>query len=322
MKKNIFPCILFIAAFHCFTFGQGSTFCGPFKVSKPVVWNGINNKDITGLEITNPSGHCISLSNCSNITVQNCKLGPSEKEGVYIDHCTNITVINCTMSNIETGVYAASSSGIKVNHNDVLNVQGPMPKGQMVQFDKVSGGGNSINYNVGENLPGQSEPEDEISLYMSNGTQSDPIQVIGNWIRGGGPSTSGGGIMTGDNGGSYITVQNNILVNPGQYGIALASGHHISIKNNQIYSHKSAFTNVGLYAFNQYPSECHSDTIMNNTINFTHKAGTLNNTWTNGSCGDVEGWKTNYYDPRLNSSLLPEKIIGRCPNDSVPVSQQ
>jgi parallel beta-helix repeat protein len=317
MKKVIFLTIFILVVSLNFIFGQGSTYCGPYTVAAPVVLVGIKNQTIKGLKITNPSGHCISLTNCSNITIQNCKLGPSKKEGVYIYNCTNITVNNCSMSNIETGVYAAKSTGIKVTNNDVLNVQGPFPKGQMVQFDKISDGGNRINYNVCENLTGQSTPEDVISLYMSNGTETDPIQIIGNWIRGGGPSTSGGGIMTGDNGGSYVLVQNNILVNPGQYGIAISSGNHISIKNNKVYSAKLVFTNVGLYAYNQYPSDCSSDTIMNNTLNFTHKGGTLNNTWTNGSCGDVFGWKTNYYDPRLNSSILPVKLIGRCQNDSI-----
>ncbi len=321
MKKVIFLTFMFLVAFISFTVGQGSTYCGPYKVSKRIVWNGINDSTISGLQITNPSGHCLSLTNCSNIIIQNCKLGPSKKEGVYLYNCTNITIRNCSMANNETGVYAANSRGIKVTHNDVKNVQGPFPKGQMVQFDKVSGGGNRINYNVGENIAGESAAEDEISLYMTNGLETDPVQIVGNWIRGGGPSTSGGGIMTGDNGGSYVTVQNNILVNPGQYGIAISSGHHISIKNNQVYSEKQFFTNVGLYAYNQYPSDCSSDTIMNNTVNFRHKAGTLNNTWTNGSCGDVYGWKTNYYDPRLNASILPLKIIGRCQNDSVPVSR-
>jgi len=314
MKKFIVLNVLFIVVFNYNSFGQGSSYCGPYKVSHPVIWDGINNSTITAIQITNPSGHCISLTNCNNIIIQNCKLGPSRKEGVYLYKCTNIVIINCSMSENETGVYATLSQGIRVDSNDVQNVQGPFPKGQMVQFDKVTGEGNSISYNIGENITGQSTPEDEISLYMSSGTAHDPIHVIGNWIRGGGPSTSGGGIMTGDNGGSYINVQNNILVNPGQYGIALASGNNITIRNNQIYSEKRAYSNVGIYAFNQYSTECISDTIINNTINFRHKAGTLNNTWTNGSCGEVVGWKTNFYDPRLNASILPEKIIGRCQN--------
>jgi hypothetical protein len=214
------------------------------------------------------------------------------------------------MDSVESGVVADIGSGIKVTHNNVKNVLGPMPRGQMVQFGNVNGSGNCINYNTGENILGQSHPEDEISLYMCNGTAQDPIQVMGNWIRGGGPSGSGGGIMTGDMGGSYILVQDNILINPGQYGITIASGHHITIKNNKIYSKKLPFSNVGLSAYRQYPIDTYSNTISNNEINFTNKDGVLNNMWNAGNAGDVLGWDTNKYNQSLSESALPSKIIG------------
>ncbi|MDP4239097.1 MAG: T9SS type A sorting domain-containing protein [Bacteroidota bacterium] len=311
MKKNFNLVALFLSMSHCFSFSQGTSYSGPYSVSSPIVWNGINNATISMLEIVNPSGHCISLSNCSNITIQNCKLGPSKKEGVNLCNCTNITVINCSMDSIETGVYADGCTGIKVIYNDVKNVQGPMPRGQMVQFNNVSGAGNSISYNVGENTPGQSFPEDEISIFMSNGTATDPIQVIGNWIRGGGPSTSGGGIMTGDNGGSYIVVQDNILVDPGQYGISVSGGNHITVSNNRIYARKQSFCNVGLYAWNQSPTACSAITISNNQINYTKSDGTLNDMWNAGNCGTINGWGTNVYNANLSSLILPTKIIGR-----------
>ena len=311
IKKQIVITVIFIFVIQCFSFGQGSAYSGPYTKSSPKVWTGISNQTISMLEITNPSGKCISLTNCSNITIQNCKLGPSKNEGVYLYNCTNITVINCSMDSVSTGVEAVISTGIKVNYNDVKNVLGPIPRGQMAQFAEVYGGGNSISYNVGENLPGQSSPEDEISLYMSNGIKDDPIRVVGNWIRGGGPSNSGGGIMTGDQGGSNILVQDNILVDPGQYGITIASGKNISIKNNKIYGKQQAFSNIGLSAYKQYPIDCSSDTIMNNEVNFTHNNGQLNNLLNNGGCGDVYGWSTNVYNKNLNSSILPLKIIGR-----------
>lgn len=289
---------------------QAQASASDYKASAPVVLNGVNNKTISNLEINNPGGHCIQLSNCSNITIKNCKLGPSKGEGVFLSNCTNITVTNCTMDSVESGVVADIGSGIKVTYNNVKNVLGPMPRGQMVQFANVNGSGSCINYNIGENILGQSHPEDEISLYKSNGTAQDPIQVIGNWIRGGGPSVSGGGIMTGDMGGSYILVQDNILINPGQYGISIASGHHITIKNNKIYSKKLPFSNVGLSAYRQYPINTYSNTISNNEVNFTNKYGVLNNLWNAGNAGDVIDWNTNKYNQNLTESVLPAKIIG------------
>lgn len=311
MTKQLSLIGIFLFISHLILFGQGSNYAGPYTTSSPIVWSGINNQTISGLAIKNASGHCISLTNCTNITIQKCKLGPSLREGVYLYNCTNIKIVDCSMDSIESGLYAANSTGIKFNNNDVKNVQGPYPKGQMAQFDKVTGAGNSISYNVCENITGQSNPEDAISMYMTSGTPTDRLLVVGNWIRGGGPSNSGGGIMSGDNGGSYILIKDNILVNPGQYGIAIASGNHIAIKDNKVYSAKLPFSNVGIYAYNQYPSECTADTIINNTVNWTYKDGQLNNFWTDGSCGSVVGWSQNAYDKNLNTSVLPTTIIGR-----------
>lgn len=298
--------------FKCLSFGQGSAYCGPFTDKSPIVWNEEHNKTISGLEIVNPTGHCIKLTNCNNITIQNCKLGPSKNEGVYLYNCKNITIQNCTMGSVDSGVVADSCTGIIVTNNDIKNVTGPLPRGQMVQFGRVYGGGNRISYNAGENIPGQSFPEDEISLYMSSGTAEEPILVIGNLIRGGGPSTSGGGIMTGDKGGSYILVADNILVDPGQYGITIASGTHITIRNNKIFGRQQPFSNVGLSAWNQYPSDCSSNTIRDNEVNFTNKNGKLNCFWNAGNCGMITGWGTNHYNSNLGPAILPATLTGRC----------
>lgn len=311
MNKHLVASLVFILASLTLSFGQGSKYAGTYKRSTPIVWVGISNKTISGLEIQSTTGHSIELINCTNITIENCKLGPSKGEGVHIYNCNNITITNCFIDSVATGVYAGASTGIKFNYNDVKNVKGPFPRGQMIQLDEVTGGGNSISYNAGENIYMQSYPEDQISLYKCHGLAADRIRVVGNWIRGGGPSSSGGGIMTGDAGGSYILVKDNILVNPGQYGIALASGNHITIIDNIVFSEKLPFSNVGIYAFNQYPTDCSVDTIMNNVINFTYKDGQLNNTWTDNSCGNVVGWKTNTYDPNLTREVLPDQIIGR-----------
>jgi parallel beta-helix repeat protein len=261
--------------------------------------------------ISNSSGHCISLINCSDITIQNCKLGPSKGNGINLYNCKNIKVVHCTMESVSTGVFASLCTRIEVSNNEVKNVIGPYPRGQMVQFDHVSGGGNLIANNTCENVTGQSRPEDVISLYMSDGIAESRIQVIGNRIRGGGPSTSGGGIMTGDRGGSYILVQDNILVNPGSYGITIASGHHITIRNNRIFGEMKSFSNFGLSVWNQYTTDCFADTIMNNEVNFTNKKNELSNLWNPGNCGSVYGWNTNVYNPNLKASILPEVLTGK-----------
>ena len=201
--------------------------------------------------------------------------------------------------------------GLNLNNNDATNIVGPLKGGEkignMARFDKVFGTGNSISYNVCENFPGESSPEDIINVNQSIGTSASPIMVKGNWLRGGGPSTSGGGILLGDVGGAYQVAENNIVVDPGQYGIAIAGGNNIALRNNKIFSSKKSYNNVGLYAANWYESLGKSSniTVANNTVNYTNKDGKLNNFWYAGNVEPISG--------RKPTVMIPVKCL--CPAD-------
>ena len=145
---------------------------------------------------------------------------------------------------------------------------------------------------------------------MFDNTPEDPIKVIGNQIRDGGSSKSGAEIMCGDKGGSYILVEDNILADPGKYGITISSGNHITIKNNKIFGMKQLYSNIVFSTSNQYPIEYSSNTNMNNQVNFTNKNGKLNCLWNAENCGIIKGWNTNYYNVNLKLTTLPIKING------------
>ena len=280
-----------------------------YKLSDSIILNGVHNRLITGIEIDNSTVGCIKLINCTNITIQDCRLISARGNGVDIYKCKNITIKDCYMESISTGVYAIESQGINVSYNKVKNVKGPFPRGQMVQFNEVSGENNVVSFNRCENILGESYPEDIINMYKTNGTADSPVKIIGNWIRGGGPSHTGGGIMLGDNGGSYLIAKNNILVNPGQYGMAISSGTNIQIINNKIFGKQQYFTNVGLYVWNQYPSACSSNTVSDNLVNWVKANGEANNSWNNGNCGIVLHWNTNILKAKIDSTILPQKIL-------------
>jgi hypothetical protein len=247
----------------------------------------------------------IVLNHCTNVVIKNCKIGPSATFGIELYQCTSITGDSCVISNVITGVYAVVSQTIVVSNCQAKNMQGPYPHGQFVQYDNVSGGGNRVINNKFENVLGQSNPEDAISMYQSNGLANDPILISGNSIRGGGPSNSGGGIMLGDGGGSNITAQNNTLVDPGQYGMAVSGGTNMSIINNSIYGKQQSFTNVGLYYWNQSGKPSSNITISGNKINFTMNDGEINNTYLPDGSLVPTGWNTNVMSNSLNESLLP-----------------
>jgi nitrous oxidase accessory protein NosD len=276
-----------------------------YKSSPPINLYGVHDTVITGLAIQNSQGICIHLQNCYNITIKNCSLGPASQTGVELLNCKNVTVESCFISNVSTGFYAELSSSIKFLHNSVKNIQGPYPKGAMVQYDNVTGTGNRVMFNRCENITGESHPEDAINMYESHGTAADPILIYGNWIRGGGPSESGGGILLGDNGGSYMVAANNLLVNPGNYGMAIAGGTDMALVNNKIYSVQTTVSNVGVYIWNQSNAGCSLNTISNNQVNWMRYTGEINDDYDNGNCGAVIGWNTNTWGAAIDAGILP-----------------
>lgn len=216
---------------------------------------------LEGLCISNPSGDCVVISGASSVTIRNNQIGP----------CGSYPSVNAK------AVYVLSSSNVEVSGNTFANAGR-----NFVQFDKVTGG--SITDNTGENQLGQSWAEDLISLYQSNGTASAPIVVSGNRLRNGGPSGSGSGIMLGDGGGSFQVATGNILVDPGQVGIGVASGTNIVVADNLVYSSSHGWSNVGIYVWNQYGTPCNTISVTGNQVNWLNASGAQNSWWDGGNC--------------------------------------
>jgi len=275
-----------------------------FTTSAPITYNNKSNITISGISTTS-----IALQNCTNVIITNCKVANSSGIGINIYQCTNVKVTGTYLNNLATGVYALDSQGINISGNYGLNMKGPYPRGQFVQFDNVTGTGNRINSNKFQNILGQSDPEDAISIYESSGTSADPIQVNQNQIRGGGPSNSGGGIMLGDGGGAYVTAEWNTLVDPGQYGMAVSGGTHMTIYENHVYSKLQSFSNVGVYYWNQSGKPSSTVTIGSNNVNYTMYDGEINNTYLPSGSAVPAGWRTNYYDKSLSESTLPTTLV-------------
>ncbi len=296
---------------------------------------GEKNKRYSGLKIRNPNGPCLKITNSQNIHIENSQIGPCGGAGIeivnsqivsiretFISHTTGMPNIyarqssqleikNNQLSYGSSGVYVEKGQQIQVNFNRIFNVQGPFPRGQFVQFNEVRGPRNSISCNLGENQLGSSNPEDAINLFKSAGSPDSYIEVYGNKIKGGGPSSSGGGIMTGDGGDSFfINVRKNILVNPGQYGIAAAGGHTIDIYENMVYAKSQPFTNVGIYVWDQYRSSCNNISVFSNLISWMSKDAQPNPLWSEGNCGPVGGWDSNNSQAPLDEKILDQPIPG------------
>jgi nitrous oxidase accessory protein NosD len=201
---------------------------------------------------------------------------------------------------VEGNYITGTSNGVLVHRSDSVRVDSNafVDAGRnFVQFDKVNGAGSSISGNRGQNELGGTNAEDLISLYLSNGTASSPIMVVGNHLRNGGPSDSGSGIMLGDGGGSYQFVEGNVLVEPGQVGIGVASGTNMTVRGNVVYSSALPWSNTGIYVWNQYPSACGNVEVSGNRVNWTNAEGRSNSWWEGGGCGEVNNYGNDWNAP-------------------------
>ncbi|MDP3844797.1 MAG: right-handed parallel beta-helix repeat-containing protein [Oxalobacteraceae bacterium] len=252
---------------------------------------------VTGLHITNPNGPCIQGSGVSNVHIYNNKIGPCgpDMEGVGVliqNNAHDVSIDHNSFDDVASALYAVSSTNnIIFDHNYATRIRGPYPRGQLVQLNNVSGSGNKITCNVSDQTtPGyKGSTEDHVNMYGSSGTAASPILVKYNKIRGGGPSNSGGGLLAGDNGGSYVTIDTNILVNPGQYGIGIPGGNNNKLLNNKVYSASFPWSNIGatVWKWNAAEPASYGHEVSGNRINWTNRDGVSNNFWDGGNSGPI-----------------------------------
>jgi hypothetical protein len=278
-----------------------------------ISFTGKSNFTISGLSITGGT-YCVYLNNCSNVTISNCRFANATKYEVYLTgNCKNITMTNCFVTGGVSGVHVENSSTIKINSNQFLNMKGPFPGGNFVQFVNVSGGGCQINNNRCEDIPGVGKPEDGLSVYKSNGLPGDSIQVIGNWIRGGQYyNTSGGGaaIVLGDVGGSYQVARNNIVVNGGFVGMQVQGGSHIKMDHNTIYGAVTPYSNCGLCYGNYSGQASTAVNISYNKVKYFKTNGQEMDMWVDTKTASTPaGWSTNIGKAAISSAILPTTII-------------
>ena len=304
------------------TVGDGGYVIGPtitdFTASGPITVT--SGQTIEGLAITSTSGPCITGDGLTDVRITNNRIGPCAAGvngiGIALSSSSNVRTDHNEIDDVASGLYLVSNSDhIVFDHNHVTRVRGPFPRGQMVQFNTVYGEGNQIICNVNdESTPGYLDgPEDHVSTFASRGTAASSFLVAYNKIRGGGPSTSGGGILAGDYDGEYIEIRGNILINPGQYGLGIAGGRYHKMIDNVVYA-PDVFTwsNIGLFAWAQAGSvSCYGHEVRGNRVLFMDKNGTENDSWDAGNCGTIAGWADNVFGdhtlgPEIWDTDIPE----------------
>lgn len=306
-----------------------------FLSSGPIV---VNSGDIVrGLWVTRTSGTgpCITIANgATNWVIEDCKIGPNSDAadtgtGISGLNNSNGTINNNLFDDIASSFYAVTcTGGIKFHHNYNTRIRGPNfasggARGQMVQFNACTGPNNKIMYNISDQTsPGYlNGPEDHINLYASTGTAGSPILVKYNKLRGGGPSPSGGGIVAGDHAGAYVTIDSNILINPGQYGVAVSGGNNHQLLNNKVFGQAFPWSNIGMFIWvYQNPAlppepACFANIITGNRVNWVNSSGAANNFWDPGTCTGTTNNNNVFGDATITAGIwdevfpVPEEVV-------------
>ena len=261
--------------------------------------------------------HSIKLVNCTDITIQNCWIHDSTHNGVDAYGCKNISVQGCRIESVSSGLNALESSGVQFVGNYVKNVLGPMPLGQMVQFDKVTGSGNLVKNNYCVNYQGKSQPEDCIAMFQSRGDPDSPILIEENYLLGDpvqgstGKSKTGSGIMLGDNdtkgggGGGYQICRGNIVINAGAVGIGIAGGDAIQVEKNTVIGTQSDVSNNGMFAWNQSNAPGGTVSFSDNHVYWIDKDGKPASWWQGSGFKEVKLQDNQFDDPSLVDRAPP-----------------
>lgn len=298
--------------------GGGTDVIGPtgseHTPSGPIVLE--SGMTVTGLHITNPDGPCIEGIDVEDVRITDNLIGPcgptADGLGVSLERAAHVRVDHNAFDDVASALYVnngdGGGDGIQFHHNRATRIRGPFPRGQLVQFNTVSGSDHHIRCNISDlTTPGYIDgPEDHVNMFNTNGTAESPIVVQYNRIRGGGPSESGGGLLAGDYTSSYIDILDNVLVEPGNYGVAVAGGTHVRLLRNRIFSEVVyPWSNIGLYVWNQSPDDpCSDHEVRDNRVFYVGELGP-NPAWDAGNCGPIAGWDDNVWgDESLDAAMF------------------
>jgi hypothetical protein len=239
----------------------------------------------------------VTIRNVRAVGVRPEVAGRAVGRFAHLEGFDHVVIENCSLETT-AGIYLldyagdrSASNTVRVVANRARNIDGRKSDGkggyqpggegaselvQFVQLDKVRGvSGAEIAWNEVINEPGKSRVEDVVSVYLSSGTNSSPIKIYGNFIRGAYAADpakepfSGGGIMLGDGVAKespdgdpgFVHAFDNVVLDTTNYGIAISAGHDCQIYRNRILSagvlpdgRRIAGQNVGAYVWDSYKS--------------------------------------------------------------------
>lgn len=259
---------------------------------------GMNSNNISWIEIKDYKEYGIfSDSGTDDLLISNMSFNEigDGKNGqdygaIQFDYAEGVRISDSYFEDVSSSIRFRFSDGpIEVLDNEALN-----SGRNFFQCNDCNGAGIRINDNSMDRTSSYgSEPlEDWISIFDSEGTSGNWIQVKHNRARGHSNSEYGSFIILGDEGGKYQEAIGNIGVSPGQVGIGAAGGKYLRVQENIMYSEPWTHASQGFYSANYSglnDSTCDHHEFPG-PVNFIPNKADWNDTpidraWASGECG-------------------------------------
>src|SRR5262249_13776178 len=106
-----------------------------------LAFNGLRDAVIEDVIVGPCAGNGIELIDSHNVTVRGVTVSGTAGSGIYVVGSSSISIEESRVSGGVSGIYAVSSTSVQASCNTIENPRGPAPRGQLVQFDKVTGPG-------------------------------------------------------------------------------------------------------------------------------------------------------------------------------------
>lgn len=229
----------------------------------------------------------------------------NQRLGVFLEGGpSDATIEDSWFERVETGIYTVGGTQrITVRRSYFLNMLGPFPRGQCVQFDNTTVG--LVEANRCEAVPadeGGAGPggfEDNINFYNSR-----QITARGNWIKGG-LSGSGCGILLQDANGTGNVAEDNTIIKTSQCGIGIAGGTHAIARRNKVLD-PSYLNRSAVYVWlNGGSTTCSGHTVSDNIVSSVGSDGVDRPFWNGGNCGAIT-MSGNVFGSAARPRLTPE----------------
>lgn len=208
----------------------------------------INGLQLISLAAPTTGPHCERNNN--SLSTAECWGGKGKpansRLGLYLSNSSNAIINNISSFQSSSAVYALNSNNIKLSKVRCLDMRGPLPRGQCVQFNATHN--SSIDTFYAKNIYNQSYSEDNINAYYSNNIVVKNGLIDGNW------SIHGIGIIA-DTSSDNMQVSNidflhmsnaaiNVWSNEGETAKNFTASK-LRIKDSQCYSRKEGVPSTG-----------------------------------------------------------------------------